>query len=167
MMSKQFPHDIYKKSRMKSYPPYQCISWVFIWYRYTQNYALMHLLFSLEGLTKLYSKKPFKRWVFTFVIIRIMISFVGFQSPFTVWTTIKTIPTFPIWNYFPLLFRIPFYYLFFFIFIMLQYHTFFYPLLNVIASFYISTPHLSNHDPMSPLLDYTKTICFGVIKQKN
>ena len=50
---------------------------------------------------------------FTFAIISIMISLVGFLNIFAVCITIKTIPTFPIWNYPPLLFRIIFCYFFF------------------------------------------------------
>ena len=56
----------------------------------------------------LYSDKSFYTVVFNYEILSIMLILGGFLKPFTVCITIKTIPTFPILNYFPLLFRILF-----------------------------------------------------------
>ena len=62
----------------------------------------------LEVSFNLYSAKSFLTMGFTFVILSIMIILVGVKKTFAVCNTIKKIPTFPIWNYFHLLFRIIF-----------------------------------------------------------
>ena len=61
----------------------------------------------------LYSANHFYTMVFTSVVLRIMINLVGFLKPFTVCITIKAIPTFPLYNYSPLLFIIIFFSFFF------------------------------------------------------
>ena len=50
-----------------------------------------------------HSDKSFLTIGFDFVIIRIMISLVLLQNNFAVWIKIMIIPTFTIWNYFPIL----------------------------------------------------------------
>ena len=59
-----------------------------------------------EDFSNLYSDKYFYKIHFIFVIIRTMISLVGFLKLFAVCITTKTIPTFPIWKYLLLLFKI-------------------------------------------------------------
>ena len=53
----------------------------------------------LGGSLNLNSEKYFLTIGFSFVIISIVISLVGFINSFAVCITIKTIPTFPTWNY--------------------------------------------------------------------
>ena len=67
----------------------------------------------LEGSVNLYSAKYFYTMDLAYLILRIIISLVGFINPCTVCITIKKITTFPIWNTFPLLFRIIFSFFFF------------------------------------------------------
>ena len=82
----------------------------------------------LEVSENLYSVKSFYTMGLYFVIPSTMISLVGFLTPFAVWITIKAIPTFTIWNYYPLFFRILFCSILFLV--MLQSHIFFYSLPN-------------------------------------
>ena len=62
----------------------------------------------LEVLLNLYSVESFLTMVFTFIILRIMIILVGLNNPFEVCITINTTLTFPICNYFLLIFWILF-----------------------------------------------------------
>ena len=60
-------------------------------------------------------------------------------------------------------FKNSFLFLFFF-FLKLQSHIFFSPLPNASPSLRMSNPQLYISSTLIPFLDYTKTLCFGVIK---
>ena len=86
--------------------------------------------------------------VFTSIILRIMIIFVGFLKPCTVCIIINTITIFPIWNYSDSLFEFLSLTFSFFL-LIIQYHVFFSPLPNASESLYMSTPQLSISYPLA------------------
>ena len=74
--------------------------------QFSQEDCLTFPSFMLEVSVNLYSAKSFYMMGVDFVILRIVIIFFGLLKPFAVFITIEKFFNFPIWNSFPLLFRI-------------------------------------------------------------
>ena len=107
--------------------------------------------------------------VFTFLILSIMISFVGLPKPCAALITIKKILDFPIYNSFPLVFLEYFSVAFYLFFIMIQSRIFFYALPNASVSLYMSTTHLYIYYPytLPQLYQSTLILCHWENKNKS
>ena len=134
-LAKNFPGNI-------NHLPISLLKWIILMLLYSMFFGLPSWWsLTIYLITLKYVGGPFKLllwWVICndrnyLLTIRVIIGLVGFLMAFTVYITIKTITTFPIWNYFLIfleLFFIPFY-----LFIILfQYHISFYSLNNLSAS---------------------------------